>query len=171
MKTKSLLSFSLLLLIAVLSGSSSTSAQVLRGENSLGGLKSIYIVTESIGRFDPADGLTGEQLREDAEKKLRQAGIKIMTEEEWPKAEGRPMLHIDIDYWKNEDGSFLANLELKVEQHVFLERDPSIKVDSITWMESQIILPKAGKLAEDVRNELGILMDKFIVDYKAANQK
>jgi hypothetical protein len=163
MKAKHLFASFLFVIILVLLNKPAL-AQVLWGEKSLHGLKGIDIVVEDIGRFDPADGLSGKLVREDVERKLKSAGIKILSE-----AAGSPYLHVDINTWKEKDGTYLASLELSLKQEVKLERDPSIKLSAITWMESQLITEKAGELSKVLRGEVGRLVEKFVSDYKSEN--
>ena len=165
MKVKNLLAGFFLLGISILS-SSRAAAQMLEGEFSLRGLKSVSIVTEDINRFDSTDGLSGKLITDDVEKKLKEAGIEILTNGQ--DAPGSPYLHVNINYLKK-NGFYNASIEVSLNQEVMLRRDPSIKISSITWLESELISGEEKSVGADIRKYLIQIIDKFVYEWKLAN--
>ena len=146
-------------------------AQQMGEWRTLRGLKAIYLIVEDekTGRFNPADGLTGDQLRQDTEGKLRAAGVAVIaTQAEWLKQAGTPYLHINLNYALTPQLKYSGSVELSLEQEVAIVRDPSIKLQSRTWGVS-IDAFELDNL-QKVRRELAKLVDQFIEDYRNANK-
>jgi hypothetical protein len=146
-------------------------AQEMVEWRTLRGIHGVYLIVEDekTGRFNVADGLTGDQLRQDTEAKLRAAKISVIkTQGEWLKAAGTPYLHININYSLTSDRKYSGSLELVLEQEVAMVRDPSIKLQTRTW-GVRIDEFEIDNLQE-VRKELGKLVEQFIEDYRNANK-
>ena len=145
-------------------------AQEMGEWRTLRGLGGVYLIVEDekTGRFNVADGLTGDQLRQDTEEKLRSAKISVIkTQEEWLKTSGTPYLHININYYLTSARKYSGSIELVLEQEVVMVRDNSIKLQARTW-GVKIDEFEVDNL-QKVRGELGKLLQQFIEDYRNAN--
>ena len=146
-------------------------AQEMGEWRTLRGIQGVYLIVEDekTGRFNVADGLTGDQLLQDTEEKLRAAKISVIkTQEEWLKTSGTPYLHININYSLTSDRRFVGSIELVLEQEVVMVRDHSIKLQARTW-GVKIDEFEVDNL-QKVRKELGKLLEQFIEDYRNANK-
>src|SRR5262249_45458347 len=118
-------------------------AQLDMKRGSLRGLKGIGVVVEALQPGTENDGLTQSQLRTDVELALRQAGIRVLSQEESLAEPGSPYLYINLNTIKSEVlsvfSSYLFSLQLSLRQDATLTRAPDIKVSATTriapfWM-------------------------------------
>ena len=160
----------LLVLIAVTCFPAIARAQEMGEWRTLRGLRTVYLVVEDerTGRFNVADGLTGDQLRQDVSQKLRNAGLSIITTQtDWLKTAGTPYLHISLHYSVTPARKYFCNLELTLQQEVAMVRDPSIKLQTRTW---GVKLDEFDVVdLQQARKELAKLVDQFIEDFRRAN--
>jgi hypothetical protein len=143
----------------------STNNEVLRG------LRGIKLTIEKISADAEADGLTQRQIQTDTELRLRQAGIRLLTEQEWNEAEyGGAWLFVYVGVVKEAmtNQVFACSVRLRLQQAVSLIRDPSVKTFATTWSTGSTGIFGIKKL-QDVRKELGDKVDEFINSYLAAN--
>jgi hypothetical protein len=149
-------------------------AQIDTKRGSLRGLKGIGVVVEALQPGTESDGLTQSQLRTDVELALRQAGIRVLSQEESLAEPGRPYLYINLNTMKSEVlnvfASYLFSLQLSLRQDATLTRAPDIKVSAITWQTAVLGSVKAADL-QNLRKTLRDSLDQFINDYLAVNPK
>ena len=78
---------------------------------SLRGLKGVLVILEKLTEDIEKDGLSRSSIQTDVELKLRLAGIKIFTVEEWHKEPGRPFLSVYVNSIKpDNDLSRILNI-------------------------------------------------------------
>ena len=139
---------------------------------SLVGVEGISILIERLYEDAKATGLTREQVKTDIELKLRRAGIKVNSEQEWLASEDRAELYVRTNT-TNSDSSrnrvYAISLELK--QNVTLARGPYAKVMGATWDKAYVGICPKSKFPDIARQAVKDLTDKFISDYLAANPK
>ena len=132
------------------------------------GLEGVQVVVEGPGPEGERLGLSKNQIKTDVERRLRKAGIRVLTNQEQVETPGTPHLYVKISASINKMGIF----------------DYSINVDLI-----EIVTPFTGGTAfatvwetgeagsvglnniNQIQPRINSLVDRFINDYLAANPK
>ncbi len=135
-------------------------------------LKGVGVLVENLPAGVEGHGLSKNQLQSDAEAKLRNAGIKVLTKEESAKTLGEPYVYININLnmAKTENDVYPYSIDLLLIQKVSLVRDPKITSYAVTWSTGgvgSIGKEIIGQLRENVQE----IVDIFIKAYKAENPK
>lgn len=143
----------------------------------LTGLRSFYVVVEDfhegMGPYEQPlrnAGLAKQQIRERVEKQLRDAGIRVVSNQEWMGTPGRPILYINVNMHEKERYAFAYNSGISVEQLVRLDTNPSVKTVASTWSLSITGNVDIGSL-NIVKESIRILVDRFIRAYREAGAK
>jgi hypothetical protein len=129
----------------------------------LRGFNSLYLSAD-IGLDIQLNGLTLENVKNDVEIKLRQAGFKIET-------------RIINDLWisanafelREQLGILVYSIRIEFRQNASLDRDKSVKVPAIVWDRSSfgtVPTSKTNLLREIIKD----YVDEFILDYLKANE-
>jgi len=135
----------------------------------LAGLEGVVVVVEQIDEKAKMNGLTRESLGADTELKLRQNEIKVYSEQEQLLQPALPKLYINVNVVVREEIDFAAaNIRVAFKQIVSLQRDPTRVYLATTWEASDILTCEKADL-KDVRENVKILVDQFINDFRAAN--
>lgn len=140
---------------------------------SLRGLEGVYVVVEELKPEVEQDGLRRSDLLTDVREKLRAAGIRVLTKEEWPKTFGAPYLYVNVQTVSVRGPSgaiYSIVIEVALEQTVTLARDPSFATSATTWQTQMLGIIGREKLP-DLRKVVGQLVEKFTGDYLAVNTK
>jgi hypothetical protein len=134
-------------------------------------LRGVQAITVEIScSKDAIDAGLTEEEGKTVEKRIEQAGIKVMPKQLWDKVPGRCQLKVTIHVYKPSDfETFIYNLRLYFVQTVALERSPQTTVDATTWELTWLAHGPKNKLAETVRENLEAMVDSFIKDCRAAN--
>jgi hypothetical protein len=170
MKTKILTLVGLLLAVMVPKAHPSADSENLKG------LRGVRVLVESVKPDLEKEGVTEEQLTNRVEVKLRQAGIEVITSEEYEKLPLAqrvtvPALYVKVEGIRIMDLPLYAYcLSLEVLDGVIFLRDKQMKTLAGTWMRHAIGYSGLSNLRE-IYNHLGDLADGFINDYLAANPK
>src|SRR3989441_6312408 len=137
----------------------------------LAGLTGLFVSVEHIADEVQRDGLDTTQIRTDVELKLRQAGISVLTHEEWLSTAAAPYLYVNVQVFKNPANFYAYSANVELRQRVTLVHSPSTSALATTWSAHGTIgtvgSQKVGSVREDVRD----LTDQFINAYLAANPK
>src|SRR5207245_1832743 len=108
---------------------SKTAAQVDDNTNkeSLRGLSGVMVTVNDISSEAERDGITKSKLQTDIELRLRQAGIRVLTFEEWRNAKDNRIGWLDlyVGMLKGESTFYACSVKVKLMQIVSLVRDPS----------------------------------------------
>ena len=136
------------------------SPTMVADEASLKNLKSLYVLVEKLPSGLEQAGISREQVKTDAELRLRRSGILVAPT--FPSA----YLYININAMQAEDGWIFA-VQLSFEQSVSLERDPSISTIASTWTTGSVARYSNSRLQE-LRRLVGDLVDGFINEYLGA---
>jgi hypothetical protein len=135
----------------------------------LHGLRGIHVVIEFPKPEIKGDGLTEGQLRNDAELKLQEAGIKVLSERETQMTPGRPTIYLNMNILKYRYlPVYVYKNSVELVQDVYLVRTFRVRTGAVTWsVSANGIAPKL----EDVRTSMEDLVDYFINAYLSANSK
>lgn len=142
------------------------------GRDTLAGLPGIHVFVEEVNPDAQRDGVTTAGIQTQVELLLRQAGIRVLANDEYETTRGRPMLRLNLTVARNQLSIYAFNLEIAVLQTVALARDPSIFTASPTWMVPNVVrLAAASALRNDARESVQDQVEAFINAYLAANPK
>ena len=137
----------------------------------LAGLTGLYVSVQRIPDEMQRDGLDTTQILTDVELKLRQAGITVLTRQEWLSTAAAPYLYVNVQAIKNPAKFYVFSTNVELGQRATLVHDPSMSVLATTWSATGMIgtvgSQKLGSLREHVRDQT----DQFINAYLAANPK
>lgn len=141
-------------------------------QESLRGLKGVFVLVEAVDKDIEKLGLTRDQLYSDVELRLRKAGIPD------PKTEGMaediikggtfPFLYVRVAAHKDASGLFAFSIEVDFKQSVTLTRDPTIKALGTTWESGSVGTVGASNL-QMIREAVSNHVDKFIRDFLSMN--
>ena len=160
-------------LVLVAAFVSPTLARDLPGEReSLVGLEGVYVLVEEMSSREEQAGLARSTLQTDVEVKLRQTGIRVLTETEGLVAPGSPFLHLHVKtVGLGEERLFYGIvIRLQLVQAVVLARNRTIGLHAPTW-ESSGVGVTGAKLLYRMRENVRDQVDEFINAYLAANPK
>lgn len=118
-------------------------------------------------------GLTEEKLKTFTELQLRRNAIKVLPIQNWQKTPSLPMLCVEV--WVHpivlDTMSFAASyVRIELKEDAFLERNPKMPVNAVTWNNVRRGLVATDKL-KNMRDVLEDSLDLFCNDYLAANPK
>jgi hypothetical protein len=138
----------------------------------LRGLQGVRVLIEDLEPEIERSGLTKNQLQKDVEGKLRDAGIKTLTQEECSKTPGEPYLYVNINLnaGKAGDEKYSYSVDIGVIQGVRLQRDPRQKTYAVTWSTGgvgSIEKEFVSRLSDSVED----LVNVFIKAYLSVNPR
>ncbi len=166
--------FPLVLIIAVicLSGlpfsASGADNEVTR--QSLRRVPGIYV---SVERLDPEirkHVLTEALLKKKVETRLRRAGIKVISKEEWYGLEGNPYLYINVHVLRTPAAQeYIYSVYIAFRQDVYPVREPIEIPGGTTWTTGGIVglTYKPESIFASVKQQV----DTFIAAYLSVNPK
>jgi hypothetical protein len=146
-------------------------AQTDLQRETLRGLAGVWVVVEKLNPELDQAGLTRTQLQTDAEDRLHKVGIKVLTQDECWTTPGMPWLYITVALLKASETTYAATIGTSLNQEITLTRNPQIKTFGVTWDAGVHIGTVGADSLPTVRESVGGLIDKFITDYLAVNQK
>jgi hypothetical protein len=139
-----------------------------RAKETLRGLAGVAVVIEPLHPNAEQDGLTQRLLQDDIERRLRAAGIRVLTQKEWRNTPGSPYLYVNVAALKKSYGLYAYAIEVCVNQLVTLIRNHQIQEFAETWETREV-----GTVGKDqlptVRESVRAHVDAFIHDYFAVN--
>jgi len=142
-------------------------AQPARQWETLRGLPGVEVVVEPLPRDLEREGLLRSQVQTEVERRLRIAGLGVLTPEERRNTPGRAFLYVNVNATRGDRGVYSYAILVSVTQRVALERDPSVRVLAITWLTGGVGISRVAQLRESVAAHVG----EFITAYAAANPK
>jgi hypothetical protein len=149
-----------------------TTGELTDKQLSLHEIETLYVFVQGLTEETKREGLTAEQIQSAVIDRLKQMGIKVVSEEEISKVAGSPVLYVNISANKiTGTPTFVYHVDVGVLQKVILVREPEIRFMSITWNRGQIGYCPSINFAKSLRETVGYLMDRFEKDYRAANPK
>ena len=137
----------------------------------LAGLTGLYVSVEQIPDEMQRDGLDTTQILTDVELKLRQAGITVLTRQEWLSTAAAPYLYVNVQAIKNPANFYAFSVDVQLRQRVTLVHDPAVLILATTWSATGVIGTVGSKKLRSLREAVRDLTDQFINAYLAANPK
>ncbi len=138
-------------------------------QKALVGLQGVRVSAEFVEPEAERLGLTKAQIQTDVELRLRKAGVRIITEEEWLKKPGG-FLYVAVDTQFREDPPIVVySIRVEFKELVRPTRGGDTLLAS-TWLRGGMGSVGKSKIAM-IRGALGDQVDQFINDYLAANPK
>lgn len=136
----------------------------------LRGLDGVMVLVEELRPDIVADGMTVNMVQNTAEERLRDANIKVLSEDELRDTPGFPYLYINFNSVKlpGESG-YIYSINLELYQAVILDRDLDNKCLASTWETSLVGIAPASQ-AKGLTSRISKLVDEFVSDYKAVNK-
>jgi hypothetical protein len=125
------------------------------------GVKEVVVIVERVNPIIERRGLTGAQIRADVELRLRRAGVRVMAEMGPLKTWGLPHLWVTVKTPMRPVSGLLA-----YSVRVSLCESIAVSVWD-TESRSTVGIDNIGQ----IRGAVGLLVNKFINDYLAANPK
>ena len=140
----------------------------------LSGLKGIYVDIASIDSNLEIEGVTVNRLRNEAESRLKKAGITVLNKDDYDRysrTQTYQMARLDISVTSDPGESETHRiyvLRVQVSQEARLWRKPIIKITAPTWEILKIASnPREGSLLMQIQEAL----DLFIQDFRSANSR
>ena len=128
----------------------------------LGSLQGCPVVVARLGPEIEKDGLTKEQLQTDTEQRLRMAGIKVFSLEQAAQEKGSPYFYLHVHVDKLKSGCYSYNISTELIKEAF-------PMWETTW--TQLELMGLSCNLSEIRQHAQDMVDEFINEYLAANQK
>jgi len=145
-----------------------------QNRETLGGLKAVYLQVAPIDRDMEDKGLTKRGLRQDIEKRLSRAGIKMLTDREYEKNKSirsYPLARLELIATVHEipDKEInVYNVTVQVRQVVWLARKPTVNFVGTTWRHDEF---GHGYGFQEIREKVNESVDSFIDAFLSANRK
>ena len=131
----------------------------------LKGIKGVYIIVETFQPnfqdFAKKSGLTREQLEKHAHVRLNEAGIAVLSREEWLTTPGRPVLYINLNTHEGEKYWFAYDVRIELQQIAVMEADPAMKALVSTWSTNatgDINVSRLNRLEEEVARAVDLFV-------------
>src|SRR2546426_12771316 len=122
----------------------------------LAGLAGLFVSVEHIADEVQRDGLDTTQIRTDVELKVRQAGITVLTQQEWLSTAAAPYLYVNVQVLKNPAKFYAFSADVELLQRVTLVRNPAMSILAATWSATGTIgtvgSQKLASLRDNVRD-------------------
>jgi len=133
------------------------------------GMKAFHVIVEevqpNVQRYAQKAGITKEQIQKNVENKLKANGIKVLTNDEWLKTPGKPVLYINVNTHETEKYWYAYDVKVEVKQSVFLEANFAIKTLASTWSINVTGMANIGTLG-NIKSAVDGLVDRFITAVK-----
>jgi hypothetical protein len=141
---------------------------------SLEGLQEIYVSVAPVSKALADGGVSPEALRQDAEKALQAAGVKLLTEEDYKRsaarAELRIYLHGSVSHMTPEGKPLVYAVGCTVEllQKVVVVNNRKT-LQAATWRSGFVASLGYPRLKAQSQADIAKQVQKFIAELKAAN--
>ena len=132
------------------------------GRESLRGLRGVYLFVNVGSTSTPEMRSLQHLFQTEVEVQLRQAGIRLLTEEEWNIEPGKPWLVVIATVY---------DVHVEFRQQVQLTRNPSIMTVGETWRTAgEVVLNKPDMLSA-LHKTVGEQLMMFVNAFLAANPR
>ena len=142
---------------------------------SLIGIKHIYVNVKPISNPIVTEaGIDESSIKELAERQLRKAGIRLLSQEEYDRYKMTlryPLATLELRLTVHEiEGmdAAIAELRVRVMQVAFLSRRPIVQINAPSWEVQEIGIVRDPSFLEEALKKS---LDQFIDDYFSANPR
>ena len=157
--------------VVLLTWSSAAYAEMpVRAKETLRGLPGVTVVVEPLQDSAEQDGLTRRQLQDEVEHQLREAGIHLLTQDEWRRTPGSPYLYVSVSALKKSNGLYAYSIEVCLNQLVTLLRNQNIQEFAETWETREVGAVGKNQLVS-VQKSVATHVNLFIRDYLSVNPR
>lgn len=132
------------------------------------GLNGVGVLVDAVKPEGQKAGLISSEVEAQVERRLREAGVRVLTRAEAVETPGMPYLYVYVDTTKTDAGSYAYVVRVSLNQGVALDRDSAIKVHTETWNSGNVGAVAAEKL-QQVGKAIDAKVDEFITAYHSAN--
>jgi hypothetical protein len=133
----------------------------------LQGIKGVFVSIKNIEPEIEKDGLTKSQIQTDVELKLRQSGLKVLSDKELLKTPGMPTLNVYPQVFKSSQKFYVYKINVRLFQYVYLQRNGQ-GILAPTWSLGHLGISTDVNY---IRNQTKDYVDKFINAWLSVNQK
>lgn len=159
------------------------------GENhreSLRGLTGVCVRVERLSESARQDGLDERGVQTDVEQKLKQAGIAVLTPSQAAQEPGSPTLYVFINakslFYPTgvtfdpagrpyNSPPYVVMVTVSLLQNVVSARDPNQRLREVKTWDAGYLTSRDPVLLKQARTTVGDLVNEFIADWRAVNQK
>ena len=161
------LPFGIAIITMVVAGPARAAVQLLEfGRETLRGIDAVGVVVEILHEDVEVAGLTTSPIQTDAEDRLRQSGIRVLSKSDRAAAPGRPHVYVSIDL-DPDSYAYLVRVEFRQDVESFVRRGSTIP-GVPTWVSGSRGV--VGQTVPDgVRDTVRDDIDRFIGDFLAVN--
>jgi hypothetical protein len=137
---------------------------------SLADLPGVAIVVEPVAKDLEDAGMTGFVFSVEIERRLKEAGVRVLNPEYDDPVEGNPTLYLVVTAVVDEYVEYCAySIRLELTQTVRLERNPDVTVvGAPTWSTGGVGVHGKG-WRQVLHDDVGAYTDRFIGAFAAAN--
>ena len=141
-------------------------------KDSLAGLPGVGLIIEPVPDLEHSDGLNETELREEIERRFREAGVGILSKDDLRQAPGYPLLDVSVQAHEipGQDRVCAFSVAVEVQQIVTLQRSADAEAFSTTWSSrsfGSVTTDGLGALQGNVLDHI----DHFINDWLSVNPK
>lgn len=137
----------------------------------LAGLSGVFVAVEEIRADAERDGLFRSTLQTDVELKLRQAGVRVLTEAEASATPGRPWLYLTVATYRGRENIYAYSIRLALLERAIPVRNPTISLGALTWRATGKLGLVGAENLSQLREPIRDTVDQFINAYLEANPK
>lgn len=153
-------------LLAALAAVRPAGAQVTTDTLSFFELPGVFVLVSGVDASLEEYGLYADSLRALLEAKFADAGIRLLTEDQWKTTLGNPMAFLDVTLTTLSGFNYMYRMQLELRQMTVLARDSTIPVFVPTWKsdETMGIVPRSrlSTLDQYVRVAADRFIDAFV---------
>jgi hypothetical protein len=136
------------------------------------GLTGVHVVFDELGEAAERRGLTRASLQAEVDRRLRQAGLRVLTPTQAQASVGRPTLHLRVGLLQTPDVAdvYVYSVDLSLRQQVRLVRDRTLESYAVTWSEHRAVGAVRTARLGMVRDTLLQKVDEFVTAWRTSNQ-
>jgi len=137
----------------------------------LKGLRGVRVLVEDLAPEVEREGLVKDQIQKSIEERLRQAEIKVLTQEEAMKVPGEPYLYVNININFAKGAEVCSySIDAALIQNVTLVRSPKQTTYAVTWSTGGVGLVAKKSLSE-LKQSVEEIADIFGKAFLSVNPK
>jgi hypothetical protein len=155
-------------------------------KESLRGLTGVCVRVERLSEDAKQNGLDESSIQTDAEQKLQQAGIAVLTPSQAAKEPGSPTLYVHVNtkllFYPTgvmfdpagrpyNSPPYIVMVTVALLQSVVAARDANLRLREVKTWDAGYFRSLDPPALKQARSTVGDLVDEFIGDWRAVNQK